>query len=250
MPIGTWMGMAIGVFVSVLFDFVHRLIKHESFGWHMILLLVVTVAMAAWHTRSAIRLARSERLGLEGELAVAQSLESLAGCGCRVLHDLRADAMSTHGVTPDDSGPNIDHVVVSRAGVYVIETKTRSKRVEGARGAVVTFDGTRVLVDGYPPDRDPLGQARAATADVARYLERTTGLCPPLRPVVLFPGWFVESGAGCSKSDVWVLNDNALLKWISREIRESPVLDDAKVERIADALAARCNWRASQEANN
>ncbi len=244
-PIAIWSGMAMGILVSVVFDALLRLIKHEAFGWHMMLLLFVGFAMAAWSTRSEIRKARLERLGLEGEIAVAQSLESLTAFGCCLFHDLQPDAVSTNGVKPDGSGPNIDHVVVSRAGVFVIETKTRSKRVEGAKNAVVTFDGKRVLVDGFPPDRDPLQQARAATADVARYVERSTGLRTTFRPVVLFPGWFVQSVGTARESDVWVLNDNALRKWIEIEIQTSPVLDDAKVARIAESLSARCKWRPS-----
>lgn len=57
------------------------------------------------------------RLGFHGERAVAEELNQLMAEGCRVFHDL---PMEPYG--------NIDHVIVSMAGVFAVETKTRRKR--------------------------------------------------------------------------------------------------------------------------
>lgn len=90
------------------------------------------------------------RLGMEGEKYVGQSLEALRRQECQGFHDLLGD------------GFNIDHVVVAPQGVFVIETKTRSKP---ARGPVtIDFDGERVLVNGFAPDRDPVPKFAARLA--------------------------------------------------------------------------------------
>jgi hypothetical protein len=65
------------------------------------------------------------RLGRDGERLVGQSLEELRLVGAEVFHDVLGD------------GFNLDHVVISDRGVFVIETKTRSKPKTGGK---VTFD--------------------------------------------------------------------------------------------------------------
>lgn len=57
---------------------------------------------------------RNVRLGLFGERAVADELDKLVGSGYRIFHDVPC-----LGAT----GPfNLDHVVVGKGGVAVIET--------------------------------------------------------------------------------------------------------------------------------
>jgi hypothetical protein len=75
--------------------------------------------------------------------------------GARIFHDIPGDGFS------------LDHVVISTHGLFVIETKTWSKRSPDDR---VTFDGTRLLVGGRTPSRDPIRQVRAASD----WLGRTT----------------------------------------------------------------------------
>lgn len=115
--------------------------------------------------------------------------------------------------------------------VYVIETKSRSKCVV-CRDVHVTYNGQRIRVDGHEPDRDPIRQVHALTDRVREIIQVETGLTPPIRPVVLFPGWFVEpQPRGVS---VWVLSPKALPSFIRRE---PTVLKREAVERIAAAIA-------------
>lgn len=51
--------------------------------------------------------------------------------------------------------------------VYVIETKSRSKRV-GCRDVHVTYNGQRIRVDGHESDCDPFDRIAAAIARHAR----------------------------------------------------------------------------------
>ena len=54
----------------------------------------------------------------------------------------------------------------------------------------------------------------------------TTGKSFAVKPVVLYPGWFVEQRPG-SKRDVWVLNEKAFPKFLANEAN------------------FRCRWRCS-----
>ena len=141
-------------------------------------------------------------IGIEGEKHVAEVMDQLKGDGYRIIHDIV------------ERDYNIDHVLLGPTGVYVIETKTRSKRSD-RRDVRVSYDGRRILVDGQEPDRDPLKQVRAAADRVAEILRQHTGLQPPVRPVVLFPGWYVEPQP--KGVPIWVLNPKALPAWARNE---------------------------------
>lgn len=142
------------------------------------------------------------QLGLDGEKAVGQYLEDLRRQGCRVFHDIVGD------------GFNIDHVVVSTHGIFVIETKTYSKPIRGQ--AVVEFDGERLLVNGREPERNAVNQVRALGRWLLDLLSESTGKRFPIRCAVVFPGWFINDHAK-TKSDVWVLNPKGLPAFIENE---------------------------------
>jgi hypothetical protein len=145
---------------------------------------------------------RNLRLGLEGEKAVGQYLERLRVQGCSIFHDIIGDNF------------NIDHVIVSTKGVFVIETKTYSKPVGGE--AIVTFDGEEMLVNGFKPDRNPVIQVRALSNWLREMLHESTNRKYSVKGVVLLPGWFVNMQLKNTR-DVWVLNPRALPNFIENE---------------------------------
>lgn len=146
---------------------------------------------------------RSLKLGLEGEKVVGQYLEAHRGVGWHVFHDVCGP------------GFNVDHVVVSPRGVFVVETKTFSKPAKGE--AVVRYDGTKVVVNGHEPDRNPITQVRAGRDWIRDLLMDTTTIRYPVRGAVVFPGWWVESPKSGPRPDVWVLNEKAFVKWAENE---------------------------------
>lgn len=156
------------------------------------LLGVGYAAWLIWRERPRLR---SLRLGSEGEKAVGQYLERLRDQGYQIFHDVLGP------------GFNVDHVLIGPAGVFTVETKTHSKPARG--DARITFDGDRLLIAGFEPERDPIVQAKAQAAWLRTLLGESTGRKLAVRPVILFPGWFVEQGQGTTR-DVWVLNPKAL----------------------------------------
>jgi len=167
---------------------------------------IVAVAVIGYSGFKIARLRRrlkALRLGRDGEKAVGQYLEQLREKGFRIFHDIVAE------------GFNIDHVILSPAGVFVVETKTYSKPAKGE--AKIVVEGEQVLVNGRAPDRNPIAQATALGMWLRELLKESTGKGYPVRPVVLFPGWYVESNKAAKQSGVWVLNPKALPKYIDNE---------------------------------
>lgn len=163
---------------------------------------LLAVGYAAFRIVKGVPELRALRLARDGEKAVGQYLEQLRRDGYEVFHDVLG------------AGFNVDHVVIGTKGIFTVETKTRSKPAKG--NAAIVFDGERVTVGGFAPDRDPVRQAKAQARWLRELLGSSTGKSLPVRPVVLFPGWFVEQKPGTPR-DVWVLNEKAFPKFLAHE---------------------------------
>lgn len=160
------------------------------------------LAGTAWLAVGFVRLrrkVRALRLGRDGERAVGQFLEGLREGGARIFHDVPGE------------GFNLDHVVISTHGIYVVETKTINKPTADAK---VIYDGKHVTVAGFKPNRDPVAQAKAEATWLWRLLQKSTGRKFPVRGAVVYPRWWVEQANKDRPREVWVLEPKALPAWI------------------------------------
>lgn len=147
--------------------------------------------------------------GRDGEKAVGQFLETLRESGAKVFHDVPCGDF------------NLDHVVVASSGVYLIETKTFSKPDRGK--ATILYDGKSLWISGGFQTDAPVVQAKAAANWLKDLVKQSTGLVIPVQPVVLFPGWYIESSKAAKASEVWVLNPKALPSFMkNREVQLAP----------------------------
>ena len=175
---------------------------------------MVYAAIKIW--RASKRLAQI-RLGRDGERAVAEHLEWLRRMDFVVFHDV------------PNGDANVDHVVIGPQGVFTIETKTHSKPVRGE--CKVTVAAGEVFANGIRMDRNPLVQAKAQATWMGNFL-RESQFQPFVWPVVVFPGWYIES-FDIQTEGIWVLETKALKKFIENEpLRHS--LDEVKA--MASAL--------------
>jgi hypothetical protein len=163
---------------------------------------VLGIGYAAFQIKRAWPAVHALQQGRDGEKAVGQYLERLRERGYQVFHDVVG------------AGFNVDHVLIGPAGLFTIETKTYSK--PPGPEAKVTFDGEHILVDGVEPDRDPVVQAKAQAGWLRELLAESAGRKFPTRPVILFPGWWVEQGKGTTR-EVWVLEPKALPGFLDHE---------------------------------
>ena len=143
------------------------------------------------------------RQARDGEQAVAECLDLLRDDGYRVFHDI--------------VGPNfnIDHVIIGPKGIFTVETKTLNKHAD--RDAHLCFDGERVHIGEIALPDNPVLQARAQAGWFKKLLGDSTGKTFSIKPVVVFPGWFVERTSRADQSDAWVLEPKALRGFLKNE---------------------------------
>ena len=176
-------------------------LPRDPLPWHTSALAVVAIIVSTVKIRKEIVAAKNYKLGRAGEQHVGQLLDAQRRPSAYVTHDVVFDKF------------NIDHVIICRQGVFAIETKTWSKPNSGR--AVIEFDGKTLVKDGKRVGSGPLEQATRNASDLADLINQRTGVRPDVQPVVVFPGWFIESPAcGYKTGDTWVLNEQALTKYI------------------------------------
>ena len=63
----------------------------------------------------------------------------------------------------------------------------------------------------------PIIQVTSASKWLKNILSESTGKEYPVKAVILFPGWYVESTGEGKRSSIWVLNPKALPKFIKNQ---------------------------------
>lgn len=154
---------------------------------HLILCVVVWVGFLGftlYRLAGRIDNIRKLRLGYECELVVGQELDQLMRSGYSIFHDVQAE------------GFNIDHVVVGSNGVFAIETKGRSKRAnsrgKGKAEYKVNYENGVLQFPGWHETK-PIKQAELQSQWLSQWLSKSTGAAIETKPVVILPGWFVNS---------------------------------------------------------
>lgn len=169
---------------------------------------------------------RDYRLGFHGERATGEELNQLMLQGCRVFHDV-----------PMDPYGNIDHVIVSSAGVFAVETKTRRKRPapKGRRDCDAVFDGEAVE---FPTWRETemVTQARMQGDRLRSFLAKAVGEPVAVLPILTLPGWFVTTRA--RPDGIRVLHPRQIASVAADKAREK--LTPQMVQRIAYQLEQKC----------
>ncbi|HRH95853.1 MAG TPA: nuclease-related domain-containing protein, partial [Prosthecobacter sp.] len=142
---------------------------------------------------------------LYGERVVADRLMDLTADGYAVFHDVPCLG---------GGGPfNLDHVVVGRGGVGVVETKTYRKRA-GVNGEShkVSYDGQKLVW----PDGTTTHELEQVTRNAEwlhKELKKHLNLDVPVRAALTMPGWYVKS-AHSPKDPVLVANTKLLPDYI------------------------------------
>ena len=167
---------------------------------------------------------RNCRFGLRGEQAVAEALASpkVTKAGYVAFHDI-----------PGSGKWNIDHVVVGPGGVYVIETKARSRRrsTNHLKDHEVEFDGD-VLQFPWIQDRTAAPQAQDNANWIRKFLNGALPKDATVQPLILVPGWFVKPSG---RFPIKVMNGNYLRdNYLPREPRKITEEQLAPIIRLLD----------------
>lgn len=192
------------VFTFILFEWIQYFAREPIHPLVFTFLGLAAIAYCAYKVLSTQKKLRLLKQGMDGEKVVGQYLESLRERGCAVFHDV------------DCSGFNLDHVIISERGIFVVETKTLSKPARG--NAVIKYDGAEITAGNFKLNPNPVEQARAGAGWLKQFLGESTGRNFKVRSAVVFPGWFVESKLPGPDS-TWVMNPKGLPAFIKNERR-------------------------------
>jgi hypothetical protein len=191
--------------------------------------IIIWVCFTVYYIQRIFRLLsgrRNLRLGLDGELAVAEELNKLMFSGYHVYHDFPAEKF------------NIDHILIGPAGVFAVETKTRSKREvsRGKSSAEVTYDGKKLTFPSGYYEVNAITQAKDQASWLAKWLSSAVGERVNVEPIVTIPGWYVKR---LTLEGIPVLNPK---KEIETNItsRHKSILSDAMITRIVHQIDQRC----------
>jgi hypothetical protein len=177
-------------------------------------LLAVCAVAAAWWHRSRLRREAGLRkqYGVAIEKTFAEHLAELQQRGGRVFHDVHIGGM------------NLDHVVISAHGIYVVEARTWHKPWDTA--AIQIYGEHSIRVD-VAPDSNPARQVGRAVLLLEQFFLEAMGKSPPVRGVVVFPrAWATQSSA----HGVACLSDP---KSLPSFIKRQPQVLDARTVKMA-----------------
>jgi hypothetical protein len=226
--------MSMGVLLGMLFSQSPILVRGISL-WPLVagVAFVACASVMAVGWRSWMRQIDNLHKGRAGEQAAAAFLAELGKDGYIIAHDIPLKALDSS----QPEGPNIDHLAIGPAGVFVIETKYVAKSRADGRANEVTYDPSenggkgRLLFNGAKHDRCALEQVRrnAKVVDVflrSKQLEHAV----PVTPIVFVLGWMVKVPASL---DVRVLNP----KLVFPLLRGMPrVMDARQVGKLYESV--------------
>ncbi|KAA0010439.1 NERD domain-containing protein [Billgrantia pellis] len=170
---------------------------------------------------------RRIKLGLACELAVGQELE-------RLVHPEAHPYFVFHDV-PSNTGI-IDHVAVTPHGVFVVETRARTRpfAADGREINRVTVEPERLRFPGWS-ERRPLLETLRAARWLAGWLEQRCGRPVPVEAVLALPGWDIACDG--VPEGLLVVSGESLSQQLSE--RKIGQLDDTLHDEVIAALIER-----------
>lgn len=150
----------------------------------IVFLLVGTglLALLAVYALIRSRAQKARKRIYDSELAIQRVLNGLGRSNVEVFHSLQAGKF------------NIDHVVVSRTGVFVLESRFLMEHVaslsgDQPQGSVIYDDGVLHFPKGK--DAKAAGRAWEHASWIGGWLSRTAKVPVRAKPVIVLAGWAV-----------------------------------------------------------
>lgn len=188
------------LFAMALIEWIRVYFKVPYMPWVYTVIFLVVGAYYLIKIKPELKHIKDLGLGRDGEIKVAEILEELKPFGYKVFHD----------IIEKDKKFNIDHVIVGPAGVFTVETKTYSKQSGNPR---IYYDGVSIKIEGLTKSskfkNDPIDQAKLQMRWLSNFIYDNAKIKVMVRPVVVFPGWFVVPDN--RNAEVLVLNVKILI---------------------------------------
>lgn len=205
-------------FISILtiIEWISFYFPFPDARWIYSFLALIYIVYSVLKILPKIKEGKQIKLGMEGEKIVAEVLDELRVDGYKVYNDVI------------NNNFNIDHVIVGPAGVFTVETKTWKK---GKDKNIISYDESNIRINGKNCFKNPIDQARGQVYWLSRFIEEKTKTKIRVRPVIIFPGWFVEPMK--RGADVWILNEKSLKTFLKNEEK---ILSSEQINFIASHI--------------
>lgn len=209
---------------SIAGFFSSRRVSPAPFNWDRLdtVALLTIIGCGLYYGRLMIRelpQGRKLRQAIRAEQATAQELAaSLAGDN-RIIHDVQAGDF------------NIDHVVITPAGVFSVETKSRLKPPVGNGSPRVKYNGKQLEFPGWTETK-PIEQAARQAKWLSDYLQKATGERFPVFAVLALPGWYIDYSVRMTEQMVRVINPKNS-GWLLLPGKQPTRLEPPAIQRAA-----------------
>jgi len=199
-------------------------IFHLSFYYELIIISLYFIYLIIL-IKNNIKTIRNFKLGRAGEKALAQYLYIVA----RQLSKEDANMHIYHDLINKRKKFNIDHVVVSKKGIFIFETKTYRK---GTKKNTIKSDGKDLFKNGYKMENNIPLQIKGQVKWLQSELKQITGSDYDIIPVIAFIGWHVE---GDEIDNIKITNAKNL-KYILENQYSKHRYDDKELKVITSAI--------------
>jgi len=169
---------------------------------------------------------RSLKLGRDGEKSVAQYLSVVS----RQLSKEDANMHVYNDLVDDVKKFNIDHIVVSKKGIFIFETKTYRKD-EGITNKI-SSNGRELFKNGKRMTNNIPLQVKGQVQWLQSELLQKTGKKFKIVPTIVFVGWYVEG----QKIDDINISTAKNLQYILENQYRDVQYDDQELKRITSAI--------------
>jgi hypothetical protein len=186
----------------------------------------LTVAFAVYKLTRTLLAGRQLRFKRDAAIAIGHQLQQVGSATTHVFHDVRTSA----GV--------IDHVVVSRVGIYAVNVIARRPH-PGASAQVVE----NKLHFSDSEEQLPAVPLLAKNTRLANHFTRLIGQRVRVRSIIALPGWETTEQSDDRHLVVNERNVSMLLGWRDK----SDYLMDDDVDTLREDLRSRCRKRAGDQ---
>lgn len=206
--------VAFAVFVWLIYVFSIQMDLFSAIVFSVIaLVLVIRACFKVKKTRWVLK---RYRKGLEGERLVGETLNQLSNESTFVFHDIPGERF------------NVDHIIVSTRGIFVIETKHFNRELCHE----FFYDGTmiyRIMKDGRRfPCPKLLPQIDGEARFIEQEIEHRADMKLPVIKVAILIGSYI--GGTENFKDYWLLNESS---FVTAFRQQKECLDDSVVKLVA-----------------
>ena len=201
----TWLPtLAIVVFIVMLLILESLGFEHNLFTFSVMIVTVFAISM--FRSRGVLKTAKAWRVGRDAERLVGQKLEELCKNDCYIFHDIKIK----------NKDCNIDHLVISNSGIFVVETKARKKTENNRKIVGIDFKNNIVRFANKTYDKKSLPQLNANMKWFDEQLYLITKEKYKTKGILIYTDSFINKDISKVKG-IWVLTQNLVTSFIQHE---------------------------------